>query len=58
MSVYLMHMPSRCTFMCSAKYDMVAIPVVELYHQVKRFGEVVSMLPLFLSRCSFIMEEN
>lgn len=56
-SIFLMRMPKSCTFSCSAKYEIVAIPLVELYNAPSRFGDVVTMLPLFLSRCSFIYEE-
>lgn len=56
-SLYLLQGPERDAFACSPKYEMVAIPLVDLYKDARKYGDILASIPLFLSRCSFVYED-
>ncbi|KAF7492354.1 hypothetical protein SSS_00442 [Sarcoptes scabiei] len=51
--IFLLAMPERARFQVPKNYDIVAVPLFEIYSNSDSYGQIISCLPQVLSRFNF-----
>jgi cleavage and polyadenylation specificity factor subunit 5 len=50
--VFLVHLPEKCTFYHPENLELSAVPLMDLYNNAEGYGNILSAIPVLLSRLS------
>eukprot|EP00871_Galdieria_phlegrea_P005512 jgi/Galph1/5962/GphlegSOOS_G4631.1 len=50
LNLYLVHLPESCAFSVPNDLQLLAIPLFQVYNNAEQYGDVISTLPMLLSR--------
>ena len=51
--IFLVVLPQTCAFSIPSNYQLVAVPLIDIYDNLDRYGAIIEKLPVQLSRFAF-----